>query len=253
MDRKTLFTIGFILHLSILVAQTRIDTLTYFRPEQKTVFVLTATAGYVHEEAIVAGKNRLQKLAKKNNFNLLHADQGKALETLNLPQTEAVVFLCTTLDILNETQEKRLQQFIHSGGGYVGIHAAADTEYDWPWYGQLVGAYFESHPPGTPQATLTTLDRQNPFTNHLPHTWNISDEWYNYNFINPNIIPLVNLEETSYTGGTNGTTHPISWYHDFEGGRSFYTGLGHKAAVYDDLRFIQLLEKGLNYAMGLSF
>lgn len=250
---KINFVLAILVQMGLIYAQKSIDTLVYHSPQQKTVFVLTATAGYLHDEAIPAGKKLLQRLAVKNEFNLLHSVHSKALETLDLSQTAAMVFLCTTLDILDKKQEEVLQKFIRNGGGYVGIHAAADTEYDWPWYGQLVGAYFDSHPPGTPLATLTTLDTQNPITNHLPKTWEIHDEWYNYNFQNPDIISLLNLEESSYEGGINGAVHPISWYHPFDGGRSFYTGLGHKATIYEDNRFVLLLEKGLGYAIGAPF
>ena len=253
MTNKIYFLIALFVHMSIVNAQQSIDTLVYHSAQQKTVFILTATAGYYHKEAIPAGKQLLQKLAENNTFNLMHSSQSKALEAMDLSQTTAVVFLCTTLDILDKKQEEVFQGFIRNGGGFVGIHAAADTEYDWPWYGQLVGAYFESHPPGTPLARLTTIDPQNPLTNHLPQSWEIYDEWYNYNFQNPNIISLLNLEESSYEGGKNGPKHPISWYHSFDGGRSFYTGLGHKAEVYEDPRFVQFLEKGLAYAMGVSF
>ena len=216
----------------------------------QTVLVLTATEGYVHKEAIPAGKELLIRLGKENGFNVLHARQSAALKSVDFSSLDAMVFLCTTLDIFNSQQEALVKNYIQNGGGYVGIHAAADTEYDWPWYGQLVGAYFESHPEGTPRATLTTLETDTQFTNHLPASWSIDDEWYNYTFQNEALIPLLNLEESSYEGGTNGNTHPITWYHDFDGGRSFYTGLGHKRTTYEDPRFIQLLQKGLVYAMG---
>ena len=230
--------------------QASLENLYVDPSNTQTVLVLTATEGYVHKEAIPAGKELLIRLGKENGFNVLHASQSTALESVDFSSLDAMVFLCTTLDIFNSQQEALVKNYIQNGGGYVGIHAAADTEYDWPWYGQLVGAYFESHPEGTPRATLTTLETDTQFTNHLPASWSIDDEWYNYTFQNEALIPLLNLEESSYVGGTNGNTHPITWYHDFDGGRSFYTGLGHKRTTYEDPRFIQLLQKGLVYAMG---
>ena len=230
--------------------QASLENLYVDPSNTQTVLVLTATEGYVHKEAIPAGKELLIRLGKENGFNVLHASQSTALESVDFSSLDAMVFLCTTLDIFNSQQESLVKNYIQNGGGYVGIHAAADTEYDWPWYGQLVGAYFESHPEGTPRATLTTLETDTQFTNHLPASWSIDDEWYNYTFQNEALIPLLNLEESSYVGGTNGNTHPITWYHDFDGGRSFYTGLGHKRTTYEDPRFIQLLQKGLVYAMG---
>lgn len=230
--------------------QASLENLYVDPSNTQTVLVLTATEGYVHKEAIPAGKELLIRLGKENGFNVLHASQSTALESVDFSSLDAMVFLCTTLDIFNSQQEALVKNYIQNGGGYVGIHAAADTEYDWQWYGQLVGAYFESHPEGTPRATLTTLETDTQFTNHLPTSWSIDDEWYNYTFQNEALIPLLNLEESSYVGGTNGNTHPITWYHDFDGGRSFYTGLGHKRTTYEDPRFIQLLQKGLVYAMG---
>jgi len=230
--------------------QASLENLYVDPSNTQTVLVLTATEGYVHKEAIPAGKELLIRLGKENGFNVLHARQSAALESVDFSSLDAMVFLCTTLDIFNSQQEALVKNYIQNGGGYVGIHAAADTEYDWPWYGQLVGAYFESHPEGTPRATLTTLETDTQFTNHLPASWSIDDEWYNYTFQNEALIPLLNLEESSYVGGTNGNTHPITWYHDFDGGRSFYIGLGHKRTTYEDPRFIQLLQKGLVYAMG---
>ena len=230
--------------------QASLENLYVDPSNTQTVLVLTATEGYVHKEAIPAGKELLIRLGKENGFNVLHARQSAALESVDFSSLDAMVFLCTTLDIFNSQQEALVKNYIQNGGGYVGIHAAADTEYDWPWYGQLVGAYFESHPEGTPRATLTTLETDTQFTNHLPASWSIDDEWYNFTFQNEALIPLLNLEESSYVGGTNGNTHPITWYHDFDGGRSFYTGLGHKRTTYEDPRFIQLLQKGLVYAMG---
>lgn len=230
--------------------QASLENLYLDSSNTQTVLVLTATEGYVHEEAIPAGKELLVRLGKENGFNVLHASQSAALDNVDFSSLDAMVFLCTTLDIFNSQQEALVKNYIQNGGGYLGIHAAADTEYDWPWYGQLVGAYFESHPEGTPKATLTTLETDTQFTRHLPASWSIEDEWYNYIFKNQALIPLLNLEESSYEGGTNGDTHPITWYHDFDGGRSFYTGLGHKRTTYEDPRFIQLLQKGLLYAMG---
>jgi type 1 glutamine amidotransferase len=145
--------------------------------------------------------------------------------------------------------QDNLKNFIRSGKGFVGIHAAADTEYDWPWYGRLVGAYFQSHPEGTPKATIHTTSNNTFFTSHLEKKWEIEDEWYNYNFRNLDIIPLLMLDENTYEGGINGNNHPITWYHEFEGGKSFYTGLGHQKETYEDARFQKLLENGILYAI----
>lgn len=217
--------------------------------KQSKVFVFTRTCGYIHE-SIPRGLDLISELGKGNNFTVESSDDDRIFLSDKLFGYDAIIFLSTTLDILNVKQQKNLVKFIRMGKGFVGIHAAADTEYDWPWYGNLVGGYFVSHPEGQPMACIHTLNKNSFFTNHLDDEWEIEDEWYNYQYTNPNINPLLNLDESTYQGGTNGKNHPITWYHEFDGGRSFYTGLGHPAKTYEDKRFKELLKKGILYATG---
>ena len=217
--------------------------------KQSKVFVFTRTCGYIHE-SIPRGLDLISELGKGNNFTVESSDDDRIFLSDVLFGYDAIIFLSTTLDILNVKQQKNLVKFIRMGKGFVGIHAAADTEYDWPWYGNLVGGYFVSHPEGQPMACIHTLNKNSFFTNHLDDEWEIEDEWYNYQYTNPNINPLLNLDESTYQGGTNGKNHPITWYHEFDGGRSFYTGLGHPAKTYEDKRFKELLKKGILYATG---
>ena len=133
----------------------------------------------------------------------------------------------------------------------MGIHAASDTEYDWPWYGRMVGAYFDSHPnnPNVRMATLEVVNPNHPATSHLNNSWERSDEWYNFRDINPDIEVLINLDEDSYEGGTNGEFHPIAWFHEYEGGRVFYTGGGHTSSSFDEADFQQHLLGGIEYCL----
>ena len=235
-----IFLLIFLFHLN-LFSQT--NSLS------KKVLVYTYTNGYVHQEAIDEGIKLIVEIAKTNDFEIFHSKTPESFISDQFFNYDAVIFLCTTLDVLNDSQQEKLKEFIHAGKGFVGIHAAADTEYEWPWYGRLVGAYFASHPKGTPKATIHTTSNNSFFTEHLEEKWDIEDEWYNYNFRNLNIIPLLMLDEKTYDGGVNGSNHPITWYHEFEGGRSFYTGLGHHGKTYKDDRFQKLLEKGILYAI----
>ncbi len=230
--------------------EASIDTLYYASNAQKTLLVLTITEGFVHTDAIASGKKTLAQLGQQQQYNILHAGTGLAVDPGLFSQVDAVIFLCTTLDIFDDTQQEAFEKFIQSGGGYVGIHSAADTEYDWPWYGKLVGGYFVSHPPGTPSARIETVDTANPMTDHLPKSWQIEDEWYNYRYTTDQVNVLLYLDEQSYTGGTNGAEHPITWYHAYDGGRAFYTGLGHWEKTYGDPRFVTLLKKGIQYVLG---
>ena len=147
--------------------------------------------------------------------------------------------------ILTDVEQKVMESFIKSGKGFVGVHSAADTEYNWQWYGKLVGAYYRNH---TEVMNGKILTINHEITNHLESEWEIEDEWYNFDYVNYDINILLNLDECSYIGGEHPDYHPITWYHEYDGGRSFYTGLGHTKEVYDDEKFIKLLEKGILYA-----
>jgi cytochrome c len=210
------------------------------------VLVFSKTAGYRHE-SIETGKPALIELGKKNGFEVDTTEDASLINEENLKKYNAVIFLSTTLNVLDVVQQNDLKRFIQAGGGYVGIHAAADTEYEWPWYGKLVGAYFKSHPK-TQEAKIKKLK---PFaTEGLPDEWVRTDEWYNYKNISDDIQVVLALDETSYEGGENGDNHPIAWYHDYDGGRSFYTGLGHTKESYSDSLFMGHLYQGIKYAMG---
>jgi cytochrome c len=214
--------------------------------QPKRILIFSKTKGYRHE-SIPEGKLALMELGKRNNFEADTTEDAALFNEENLKKYNAVVFLSTTMDVLDPVQQTDFKRFIEAGGGYVGIHAAADTEYEWPWYGKLVGAWFKSHP----KQQNATLKKVKPFgPNTLPDTWTRWDEWYNYKNISDDINVIYNLDETSYEGGQNGANHPIAWYHDFEGGRSFYTGLGHTKESYTDSLFLDHVLQGITYAVG---
>ena len=141
-----------------------------------------------------------------------------------------------------------MERFIQSGKGFVGIHSAADTEYDWWWYGKLVGAYFKSHP--EIQDAKFKKVKADALVEGLPDEWMRKDELYNYKKISDEIQVLYTLDETSYKGGENGDNHPIAWFHDFDGGRSFYTGMGHTKESYVDPQYLNHIWMGLQYVIG---
>lgn len=217
---------------------------------EKKILVFSKTAGF-HHSSIKAGIMAIQKLAVTKKFIADTTTDAEKFNHSNLKQYAAVIFLNTTGDVLNPEQEKAFQAYIRSGGGFVGVHAATDTEFDWPWYGKLVGAYFVKHP-AQQFADLKVIDSNTISTRHLPKIWNRKDEWYNFKDISPDIHILLNVDENSYQGGTNGAKHPMAWYQDFEGGRAFYTGLGHTEASYTDPSFLEHLWGGLQYAMGIK-
>ncbi|MGJ3558138.1 ThuA domain-containing protein [Streptomyces sp. INA 01156] len=190
------------------------------------ILVFSRTAGFRHS-SIDEGIAALRDLGAAKNFTVTATEDPTAFTTAHLARYRTVVFLSTTGDVLGPTQQTAFEQYLGAGGGYVGIHAAADTEYDWPFYEGLAGALFQSHPAIQP-ATVKVEDRAHDATAHLGRTWQRTDEWYNYR-INPRTTAhvLASLDESSYSGGTMSGDHPIAWCKDYAGGRAFYTGGGH--------------------------
>ncbi|NUK10496.1 ThuA domain-containing protein [Streptomyces lunaelactis] len=215
----------------------------------KRILVFSKTAGFRHD-SIPAGIAALKELGKTSNITVDATEEAAQFTTSNLARYDAVVFLSTTGDVLGAEQQKAFENYVATGGGYMGVHAAADTEYDWKFYGGLVGAYFASHPQIQP-ATVRVEDHTHPSTTHLDDAWERTDEWYNYR-TNPRGTArvLATLDETTYQGGTMKGDHPIAWCQTYEGGRAFYTGGGHTKESYAEPAFRQHLLGGLRYASG---
>ncbi|MBI2282944.1 MAG: ThuA domain-containing protein [Bacteroidetes bacterium] len=211
------------------------------------ILVYARTKGF-HHKSIAAGLVAIQKLGLENNFAVDTTTDSSYFIPKTLKKYAAVVFLSTTGNVLNDEQQAAFEQYIRSGHGFVGVHAATDTEYDWPWYNQLVGAYFQSHPKQQ-EAMLQVVNDSHISTQHLPRSWKRFDEWYNFKSIQPGLNTLITIDEKSYTGGTNGDVHPMAWYHDFDGGRSFYTALGHTDESFSDTLFLKHLLGGILYAV----
>ncbi|WP_242166359.1 ThuA domain-containing protein [Lysobacter sp. M15] len=212
------------------------------------ILVFTRTAGFRHD-SIPVGVDTLRALAAESGLQVEHSEDPNLFDAASLSRFRAVVFLNATGDVLDGAQQLAFERYIAAGGGYLGVHAAADTEYDWPWYGDLVGAWFQGHPPG-----LQTTDvRFEGDQAGLAADWRISDELYNYKR-NPrsDVEVLATVDEDDYTGGTMGNDHPIAWCHASGGGRAWYTGLGHDAKMYADPTYRAHLLRGLHYVTGQS-
>ena len=216
--------------------------------ETPRVLVLTKTAGWRHE-SLPTTIAALQRLGEKEGIAVDATEDANDFNTANLARYRAVVFASTTGDVLDDAQQAAMETFVRNGGGFMGIHAAADTEYEWPWYGELVGAWFKSHPPGL-QTTRVMFEYAPPSASQA---WTVTDEIYNYRD-NPRarVQVLATVQESDYEGGTMGKDHPIAWCHAFDGGRAWYTGLGHEARMYEDPGFLWQLTQGLRYAAGVS-
>jgi type 1 glutamine amidotransferase len=214
------------------------------RPKLK-VLVFCKTAGY-HHSSIAVGIVAIQKLGVENKF-----DVDTTIDANKINTYKAVIFLSTTGDILNEDQQDAFKKYIEAGGGFMGIHAATDCEYNWPWYGNLVGAFFGGHP-AQQVATLNIVDRENISTRHLPNPWIRKDEWYSFKWMATGLHELITIDEKSYNLGKIKPMghHPMAWYHDYDGGRSFYTELGHTDESFSEPLFLEHILGGIEYAMG---
>jgi len=231
--------------LSILLTSCRATV------DKGDVLVFSKTETFRHE-SIEAGIEAIKKMGEENDFTVIATENSAAFTKKTLKNFKVVVFLNTTGDVLNDEQQLEFKNYIRAGGGFVGVHSAADTEYDWPWYGKLCGAYFKDHPnnPNVRDASIDVLDQTHISCSHLPERWDRSDEWYNYKSISPEVTVLLNLDETSYEGGSNGASHPIAWYHEMDGGRAFYTGGGHTIECYTEPNFVKHILGGIKYSMG---
>ena len=230
-----------------------------------SALVFSKTAAFRHS-SIEAGVAAIQQLGAQHNFTVDATEDAAAFTDANLARYDVVVWLSTTGDVLNADQQAAFERYIQAGGGYAGIHAASDTEYDWAWYGGLVAAYFRDHPgsvnPQFQVATVNVLGHGTAATRDLPNRWVREEEWYNFR-TNPRgtVRVLAEVDERTYDprgysvpGGSPGMGrhHPISWCQPYDGGRAFYTALGHKAEYYSEPLFLAHLLGGITMAAGAA-
>ena len=218
------------------------------RSSKPSILVFYKTGGYYHE-SIPTGVKAIQELGVKNGFDVDTTTNANKFAEDSLKKYAALVFLSSTGELLTGNQEIAVERYMQAGGGFVGIHAAADAEYDWNWYVKMIGASFKSHPEQQ-EATLVINDKNHPSTDSLPATWTRKDEWYNFKKLNPDVKVLISIDEKSYKGGENGDKHPMAWYHNFDGGRVFYTELGHTNESFSDPMYLKHILGGIQYAIG---
>lgn len=230
---------------------------TTLSAQQFKVLVLTKTEGFQHgsiPEATLA----IKKLAERHAFTVEVATGSNAFNDKNLEQYSAVIFLLTTGNILDSTQKKAMEKFIRSGKGFVGVHSASDTEYGWDWYTKLVGMMFKIHPLQQ-TAYLDVVNSNFPGMERFPKRLLWTDEWYEFQERKVDDLKLlVTVDEKTYNpvakwgpgkeGKGMGAMHPISWYHNYDGGRAFYTALGHIPSIYSDQTFLDHLYGGIYWA-----
>jgi type 1 glutamine amidotransferase len=226
--------------------------------KQFNALLITKTAGW-HHESINEGVAAIKALGEKNFFNVTWNQDGVPITEKYLQNFQVIIFLNTTGDIFKEEEQKAIEKFIQSGKGFVGIHSASDTEYDWPWYTKMVGRMFHIHPLiQTAKLKLTPNKFQGleGFTDG--QLW--TDEWYEFgpekisglNYIlavdEASYSPKVEWADRNLKGVGMGDFHPIAWYHDYDGGRSFYTALGHLPTDYSNTAFLNHIYAGIYWA-----
>lgn len=209
-------------------------------PAGTRVLLFSRTAGYRHA-SIPAAQRAIVEIGGRIGVAVDTTEDPAAFDDLNLSRFAAVVFLMTTGDVLDIAQQAAFERFIRAGGGFVGVHSASDTEYDWPWYGALVGAYFASHPP-IQQAAVTVTDPGHPSTRCMPSPWVRTDEWYEFRSA-PGALTVATVQLNGTSGG------PIAWYHPFDGGRAWYTAMGHTSEAYTESAFRGHLAGGILWAV----
>ena len=213
------------------------------------MLVFSKTAGFRHA-SIPAGIACMRLLGEELGFDVVATEDSGVFTPKELKAFSVIVFLNTTGDVLDATQQVAFESWVRSGGGWLGVHSAADTEYDWPFYAELVGAYFDSHPP-VQQAVVVVEQRDHPSTRMLPGLWRRTDEWYTYRMNpRPHVTVLATVDESTFTGGGMDGDHPIAWCHDSLGGRALYTGGGHTKSSYDEGPFREHLKGALRWVVG---
>ncbi len=240
----------------LLLLQNSLGINAVAQQKQFKALLVTTTRGW-HHESLHSGVLAIKELGVKNFFDVVLWENPNGFNDKYLEQFQVIIFLNTTGDIFDSTQQKVMERFIQSGKGYVGIHSASDTEYDWDWYTKLVGRMFKIHPV-IQTAALNVLDAKFPGLQGFANNKLWTDEWYEFSADKiSGLNTILAVDETTYNpkvkwgdniGEGMGKLHPIAWYHNYDGGRSFYTALGHLPTIYSDETFLNHLYAGIFWA-----
>jgi uncharacterized protein len=218
------------------------------RTAQPNVLIFSKTKAFRHE-CIEPGSKALQSYFDHSGISSTITEDSSFFTPEKLKPYDVVMFFQTTGNVLDSMQQVAFENYIKSGKGFVGVHAASDTEYDWPWYGKLVGAYYASHP-DIQEHVIQKADTSHLSCKHLPMRWKRMDECYNFKNLPSNVNVLLTVDESTYQGGQHGDYHPMAWYHTLDGGRAFYTALGHTVESYRDTMFLEHIKQGVVWATG---
>lgn len=217
--------------------------------EKTNILLFNKTNGYIHK-SIPAGTKAIVGLSEEYNYDVTVSDDSLIFRSSKLADFDVIVFMSTSGNIFDDEGKQAFKEYISNGGGFVGIHGASTTEYEWDWFGKMIGNHFDDHPKIQP-AKINVINSNAPSTKHLPKVWEWTDEWYNWRYeFDENIEVLLTVDESTYEGGKHGGFHPISWRQEYEGGRSWYTAIGHDDESYKDDNLLKHIAGGINWAAG---
>jgi uncharacterized protein len=242
-------------HLSMvfLMVSIMLACITCCASDPIHILVFSKTEQYRHE-SISSGIKMLYDQSTVQNWIITATEDPRVFNDSFLSLFDVAVFLNPGGHVMEKEQQAAFEKFIRSGKGFVGIHAAAAFEYDWTWYGKLNGGHFSTHPPA--QIATVIIEERNhpamkPFANMKTYT--VFDEWYSFRQ-NPreNVNVLITLDESTITKSSNDSwrmgDHPLVWWHEFEGSRSFYSGFGHTHEVFQNPIMIEHFSEAINWA-----
>ena len=219
--------------LGILIAIIAIIGYFFLKPAEIKVLVFSNTEGYRHE-SIESGIEVLQKMGAENEFTVKATEDPDFFKEDNLKDFMAVVFLNTTADVLDPVQQSEMARFIQAGGGFVGIHAATDTEYGWPYFIANNKAYhqrdFSSSTPGNAYDTLRPVN-DSPNNTGIRELPPAQPAMIYYPYRNSEEFPAFG------TGGRNAMAGPIFYSEDYEvSGHNWPKYFDGKILAYDWMR-----------------
>lgn len=212
--------------------------------------------GYIHDN-IEASTAALLKIGESNGYQMQVSDDPDFFTPANLSSLDLIIFNNTNNEAFyTETQRAAFRDFIEKGGAFVGVHISTGSERDWPWFRQMQGGKFRSHPAYQP-FDIKVIDHKHPSTSFLEEKWEWEDECYYFDHLNPaiNILLAADLntiedpDKETYPGKVFGQYSPLAWNHIFGKSRVFYTALGHKSEHYSDDTFIRHLTGGIKWAL----
>lgn len=233
-----------------------------FPTDRRTVLLFSKSTGFRHDESIEAGKLAFDELAKKNNWFLYSTEEGGVFNAKQLAKFDVLIFNNSTGRVLNDEQQKTLEEYVENGGSLIGIHGSGDDSHHWEWYEtNFIGAKFSHHPIDQQiQEASVTLNvvADSTLVEGLPTTWMHHDEWYVF-FDNPrqkgfHVLYSIDGEAINPNGNLlwikdknfgMGKDHPVAWYRPTGKGRTFYTSMGHSAQAWKQEPFIRMLENAV--------